>query len=103
ADARGASCQAEFRLAFGLLPGQPRVLEYLRFRAQTLRTVAAVLRAQAVLEVDEVVDLDEIAEVLTAHSACGRDQVELILIRSRQDRLGIGGSGRGTGEHTVSE
>ena len=103
ADARGTSGQAEFRLAFGLLPGQPRVLEYLRFGAQTLRTVAAVLRAEAGLEVDEVVDLDEIAEVLTAQSACGRDEVEQILIRRRQDRPGVGGSGRGTGEHAVSE
>src|SRR5699024_4756982 len=42
ADARGTSGQAEFRLAFGLLPGQPRVLEHLRFGTQTLRTVAAV-------------------------------------------------------------
>ncbi|SII71388.1 Uncharacterised protein [Mycobacteroides abscessus subsp. abscessus] len=97
ADAGGASGQPELRLPAGFVARQPRVLEDLGVRAQTLRAVAAVLGAEPRLEVDEVVDLDRSAEEVPSDPTGGGDEVEEFVVGGAEDRQSFLGGRRVTG------
>ncbi len=73
----------------GLLGLQPGVLEDLRLRAEALRTVRAVLRAEAALEVHQVVELDPAAEPLPAHPPGGRDDVQQVVVGGGENGEGF--------------
>jgi hypothetical protein len=63
---------------------QPGVLQDLGLRAEPLRAVAAVLRAQAGLEVHQVVQLHPPPEPVPPHLSGGGHHVQQIVVRGRQ-------------------